>query len=278
MPYEYVGNSAAADFTQPVPIILDGEDFQYGSTGSGLFGMMKPIVDRLARLKAFSGFIGEDNTWSGTNLWNTGSFIFQDTLDHVGLFCSFEVESGGRIDVKSGAAFEVKSGGSFTLDAGAIYSDAGDRTMSGTSTFTGPSIHSGANGRTAIRVTVLGTGATAHADCTSDVWQVDGSLTSGQTVRLDTPTDTTKHWIVTVSRNRGLAGVSAIDVRDDASNDQLCGFLADAYVVTNSTGPVYTGTPTSFAWAEFFWDTGTSKWRLHKGGGGAFDGHTLAGA
>jgi len=284
MPEMYKGVAAEADWTTMTSIFVDGEPVQFGDANSGLWGVFKRALDRTAWLKLHCGVLDADNTWKGTQVFDGSndpgneSVTFGSGLNLVSLNCDVHLngdmtmESGGSIVGQSGSILRMLSGSTTTWDAGAVVNDHADRTYTGTTTFQGPIVRSGVDAISNARVQLPADAATINVDVTNDIWHLSDAPSGARDVRLQTPSDTTKSWTVTVVRGAGSA--HTITVHDDDSGDTLCKFLPDAYtVVGTSGGPSFPPTVSFqdlFAWADFHWSPLAGKWRLARGGGAAF--------
>ena len=141
MPNNYNGDPTAAAFASPVPIIQDGEVWQYGDGGSGVFGMQKPILDRVAWLHTHGGWVDQSNAWTGGNAF-AGASTFNGAATFNGLTLlnhDGQIVGGSTLTVDSGAGLTVASGGTLTLASGSIIVDSGNRTILGIYTADGSS-------------------------------------------------------------------------------------------------------------------------------------------
>lgn len=281
MTTSFIGIAANADWTTPLVITLDGEPFQAGlpsapSQGNYLY-WIRAILDRTMWLKSHAGIKDAGNTWTEDNVWSGAGKTarFDPTLSQVILQTDLNVGQAAAVNITSGTSIHVKNNGSLVLEAGSIVSDASDRTYSGTVTFTGPVIHSGAGALQEDRVGQLGSGPVVHATTDNDVWELEADPTSDQEVRLNEPTDTTKPWRMTVTRNQHVTAEQTVFIKDDNSGTQLCVFNAQGFNIQarsgGGAGETVTTAVAYFAWADFRWRVSTGKWILVRGGGESFN-------
>lgn len=122
MPNSYLGLAVAADFTAPLKITLDGEDFQFGDADTGYYSVIKALADRTMALHAYKGTLAGDNAWSGTNVWGGAGKVFawSADLDRVDLFTTFNMEGGAVFNVNAGTELHIKSAGLVTTESGGI--------------------------------------------------------------------------------------------------------------------------------------------------------------
>lgn len=231
MSYNYSGSASAADFVSVVPIVKDGEFWQFGdptSGAGGYFAAFKRILDQLAWLKANDGELATANVWTARQHFNAGANIRNATLQIDGTGdigvgdtegsidihqnCDVWWQSGARGTVKSGATFIVKSGATFTVEAGSTalvqfnactVDGVFTLTAAASATLSGPITRSGNSAVAYQRHGLMVDGASVHLDCTNDEWRIPDVVAADRVVLVDAPPDPTKFTMLLVERSPG---------------------------------------------------------------------------
>lgn len=127
MPRNYVGNPSSANFSSPIPIIVDGEDWVDGTIN---VLVLEPMLDQIAWLKLNSASVVANNTWTGLNTYTN----------------ILAVSGGGHLNIDSTGIEQIINGGIFWLrSTGHFQTDpTADMTISCPLVCQGPIVQSGA--------------------------------------------------------------------------------------------------------------------------------------
>jgi len=256
--YSHNGVDSEANWDVAPTVSQDGEPWQSGNPSAPAPGTIlswwKEILNRLRWLKNRTGFLLGDNLWKGSNTFQPDgpgkSVIFGNQLDETKIVSPLNL--WGNVNAQNGADVHLRSGSNFVAEDGAVVA------------IETPFIRFGDNAPRNDRVKPVPTGSTVHVDITADVWEL-GTTGTDVVIKIDAPPDTSKSWLLTISRNDpGDVSGHLITIKDDAGGVTLALMSAADY---HGTGTGSNAVTNGEAWAEFRWNLAGSTWRLVRWGG-----------